>query len=202
MPENTTAAVQVDQGDKIYYFLDNGQYISTDADGQNESPGVIKEDWLPSVGETINISQINSTFVYSGKTYLIEGTTVYQLEGPITENYVLWQEQPSELQNSDLSFIDETWNTIHAAFTVNRTNITFFFNNELGRVLEKGDGNTTSIRDRFGLLHGEQSPQIDTIKTAIVWDNGTEYLLHLIDGDGNYSYWNKDGSISASVSTG
>ena len=207
LPDNTTAAVQVDPGEKIYYFLGNGTYVSTDAEGQNQSLGFIKEDWLPSVDDTIDTSKINSTFVYSGQTYLIEKVSnalskVYKLEEPINkDDYVLWREEPSNLEKSDLSFIDDEWKTIDAAFIVNSTNITFFFNNELGRVLEKGDGNSTSIRHRFGLLHGEQSPQIDTIKTAIVWNNGTEDLLHLIDGEGNYSCWNKDGSISASVST-
>ena len=209
LPDKTTAAVQAAPGGKMYYFLKDGNYISANADGSSpSSPRSINQDWLSDVSGTIETGKINSTFVYGGKSYLIEkenSKPVYQLDGPIYEedgsSFVVWEE-PSTLQEN-WSFL-AGWNTIDAAFTAQGSpDVTFFFNNELGIVLEKGAGNPTKspIRGRFGLLYGDQYPS-DTIKAAIVWQKNSQDFLHLIDGNNNYSCWNKNGNTNAaSVNT-
>ncbi|NEQ65195.1 MAG: hypothetical protein F6K21_06795 [Symploca sp. SIO2D2] len=204
LPENTAAAVQVADGGKVYYFLADGTYV-TDSEPSTEHS--IGGHWLCEDLGKIDTNQINSAFVYGDKTYLIlqnGGKPVYQLDKPIYEegsnSFVVWREEPSSLQEH-WDFLD-TWNTIDAAFTVKgNPDVTFFFNNNSGKVLEKGDESSTesSIRCRFGLLHGDKYPTT-TILAAVVWNNSTQDILHLIDSNNNYSCWNKDDEIYQSTS--
>lgn len=202
LPAGTTitAAVQVFEGGNIYFFLDNGTYLTVDSNGDvTQEAAAISSRW--GIDET-NASpmqtsgNVDSAFVANDRTYLTLDDTTYEYTGSFSALVELPQKKLSGIIDS----VPDDWTNVDAAFTNNNNNVIFWFNNATETVLRSDTKETIALDEIFGL----SLRLFSDLFAAVVVDN----TLHLVtEGSGTYTYtvYNADGSrtvqASATVNT-
>ncbi|MGD1804800.1 hemopexin repeat-containing protein [Dapis sp. BLCC M126] len=187
-----TAAVQVFEGGEVYFFLDNGTYLTVDSNGTvTQEAAAISSRWgiAQSTASAMQTSgNVDSAFVANGSSYLTLDDTIYEYTGSFSA-LAVGPQKLSEIIDS----VPDDWTTVNAAFTHN--NVTFWFNNATGTVLRSDTRETISLDQIFGL----SVRLFSDLFAAIIVDN----TLHLVtEESGTYTYtvYNADGSQTVQAS--
>ena len=127
-----TAAVQVPSGE-VYYFLENGNYISVTASSEGnivQGSEAISSRWGIENQNDMQVSgTVDSAYVLDDSVYLTLNGNVYEYDGSSLSTLVA---APYALKDL-IEDVPETWSNVDAAFRVGA--FTLWFNNATGTAL-------------------------------------------------------------------